>query len=203
MPNREGQQRLSHPLDLACHSCQTALLLSEHSAIFAYTVVTNLQGASVQVEDLSGLLRYLRGLALPCEPPVGVGSFLLLYASEREVVVWYSPAREQHHEGEVTIPYHRLAAAWEALVAGQTLDEFALDTLGEGPAGGRWLLALLAQVPGVRVQAQPLALAWFSDVPAESPAAPAKSGGSRRGRRRTTAPAKARTAGARARSGTC
>src|SRR5262245_50399995 len=125
-------------------------------------------GGAVLVKDLSGLLHYLRGLAAPCEPPVGVGSFLLLYASEREVVVWYSPAREQHHEGEVAIPCRRLAAAWEALVAGQPLDELALDTLGEGPAGGRWLLALLAQVPGVRVQEQPLTLAWSPEEPSTS-----------------------------------
>jgi hypothetical protein len=120
-------------------------------------------GASIEeLTTLSGLLGYLRGLAATCEPPIGVGSFVVLYASQREVVVWYSPAREEHREGEVSIPCRRVAAAWEALIAGQTLDEAALEALGEGPAGGRWLLALLAQAPGVRVEA-PLALAWSAE----------------------------------------
>jgi hypothetical protein len=117
-------------------------------------------GASIEeLRGLSGLLGYLRGLAGACEPPVGVGSFVVLYASEREVVVWYSPVREDHHEGEVAIPCRWVGAAWEALVAGQVLDEATLARLGEGPAGGRWLLALLAQAPGVEVR-QPLALVW-------------------------------------------
>jgi hypothetical protein len=105
-----------------------------------------------KLRTLDGLLAYLRGLAAPCAPPVGVGAFVVLYASAREVVVWYAPAREEHREGEVSIPCRRVAAAWEALVAGETLDEAALEAIGEGPAGGRWLLALLAQAPGVRVR---------------------------------------------------
>jgi hypothetical protein len=113
-----------------------------------------------RIEDFAGVLRHLRGLGAPCEPPIGVGSFLLLYASEREVVVWYSPAREQHREGEVAIPSARIAAAWQALTSGAILDERALEDYGQGPAGGRWLLALLAQIPGVAVRADPLALAW-------------------------------------------
>lgn len=106
------------------------------------------------------MLRHLRGLALPCFPPVGVGSFDVLYASEREVVVWYSPAREDHRSGEVTIPCPRLAVAWAALTGGESLDEAALERCGGSVAGGRWLLALLAQLPGVRVQTNPLCLAW-------------------------------------------
>lgn len=140
---------------------------------------------AARIEDFNALLRYLRGLAAPCEPPIGVGSFLLLYASEREVVVWYSPAREQHREGEVTIPCARIASAWRALTMGEILDETALESHGEGPGGGRWLLALLAQIPGVAVRADPLALAWApeeaGDDAEEIPAAPER--GKRRGTR--------------------
>jgi hypothetical protein len=110
--------------------------------------------------DFAGVLAHLRGLAAACEPPIGVGSFLVLYASAAEVVVWYSPARETHREGEVSIPCARLAAAWSVLTTGATLDEPALERLGDGPAGGRWLLALLAQLPGASVRDDPLTLAW-------------------------------------------
>ena len=112
------------------------------------------------VDDLEGVLRYLRAIAGTCEPPVGVGSFDVLYASEREIVVWYSPAREEHHEGEVTIPTVWLATAWTSLVAGTVLDEDSLRRIGMGIAGGRWLLALLAQLPGVQVREEPLILEW-------------------------------------------
>lgn len=116
--------------------------------------------------DFAGVLAHLRGLAAACEPPIGVGSFLVLYASAVEVVVWYSPARETHREGEVSIPCARLAAAWSTLTTGATLDEPALERLGEGPAGGRWLLALLAQLPGASVRDDPLTLAWQPPIPA-------------------------------------
>jgi hypothetical protein len=106
------------------------------------------------------VLRTLRRLPSPCEPPVGVGSFDLLYANEREVVVWYSPAREGHLPGEVAISCARLAAAWAALTAGEAMDEDALVAYGGGLGGGRWLLALLAQLPGVRLREEPLALLW-------------------------------------------
>jgi hypothetical protein len=110
--------------------------------------------------DFDTMLRHLRGLAAPCAPPVGVGSFLVLYASAREVVVWYSPVRDGHREGEVAIPCARLLAAWDALLAGQTLGEAALEALCSSAAGARWLLAILAQLPGVVVQAEPLAVTW-------------------------------------------
>ena len=106
------------------------------------------------------VLRALRRLPSPCEPPVGVGSFDLLYANEREVVVWYSPAREGHLPGEVAIPCARLATAWVALTAGEAMDEEALVAYGGGLGGGRWLLALLAQLPGMRLREEPLALLW-------------------------------------------
>jgi hypothetical protein len=130
--------------------------------------------------DFTGVLAHLRGLAAECEPPIGVGSFLVLYASAAEVVVWYSPARETHREGEVSIPSARLAAAWSALTTGATLDEPALERLGEGPAGGRWLLALLALLPGVVVRDDPLTLAWQPPIPTPVAVVPVISRPSRR-----------------------
>lgn len=128
-------------------------------------------------------LATLRNLAYPSAPPIGVGEFDVLYASEREVVVWYSPVREGQRAGEVAIPCARLAAAWAALTSGATLDEGALAEYGAGIAGGRWLLALLALLPGVRVQSEPLTLVWspvpVREVSAKKPRAhraPARSG---------------------------
>ena len=130
------------------------------------------------VREFEQVLAWLRALAWPCAPPIGVGEFVILYASPLEVVVWYSPAREGHRAGEVAIPCARLAAAWEALVAGEGLDEAALTALGGGPALGRWLLALLALLPGSHVQAEPLVLSWQPEtepVPVEAaPSAGAK-----------------------------
>ncbi|WIG61774.1 MAG: hypothetical protein OJF49_004522 [Ktedonobacterales bacterium] len=108
-------------------------------------------GGSGDSSSFDAVLRHLRGLAAPCEPPVGVGSFLLLYASEREVVVWYCPVREEHIEREVVIPCAPLLAAWAALETGERLDEPTLVEIGGSHAMGRWLLALLAQLPGVHV----------------------------------------------------
>src|SRR4249920_734879 len=106
------------------------------------------------------LLRALRRLERTCEPPIGVGAFDVLYASAIEVVVWYSPARPEHRPGEVAIPTAWLAAAWAALVDGARLEEAVLEELGQGVAGGRWLLAVLAQIPGVVTRVEPLALEW-------------------------------------------
>lgn len=144
------------------------------------------------------VLRFLRGLALPCFPPVGVGTFDMLYVSEREIVVWYSPAREEHREGEVCIPCARLASAWAALTAGEPLDEAALEQYGEGAAGGRWLLALLAQLPGVRIVPDPFSLVWSppaADEPAphEQPQAPGTSPARKPRKRRAKVKAASRT----------
>lgn len=109
---------------------------------------------------VEGILRSLRALERTCEPPIGVGAFDVLYASAVEIVVWYSPTRPEHRSGEVAIPTAWLAAAWAALVAGVRLEEPALEELGQGVAGGRWLLALLAQIPGVATRIEPLALEW-------------------------------------------
>lgn len=111
-------------------------------------------------ERLAAALRHLRGLYAPCVPPIGVGSFDVLYASEHEVVVWYSPAKEEHRAGEVTIPCACLADALNALEGGEVLDEAALCRVGGSVARGRWLLAVLALLPGVAVRSDPLLVSW-------------------------------------------
>jgi hypothetical protein len=116
--------------------------------------------ANNALADTEDILRCLRLLDRTCEPPIGVGAFDVLYASAVEVVVWYSPARADHHPGEVAIPTAQLAAAWTALVGGARLEETTLAELGQGLAGGRWLLAVLAQLPGVSARSEPLALEW-------------------------------------------
>lgn len=110
--------------------------------------------------DFESVLRYLRTLAEPCAPPMGAGGFDVLYASAREVVVWYSPARDGQLPREVAIPAEALATAWQSLATGAQLDEAALLESGLGIAGAHWIMALLAQVPGVQVRLEPLALAW-------------------------------------------
>ncbi len=104
----------------------------------------------------AALLRALRGLPGPCAPPVGAGEFDILYASEREVVVWYTPARDGVEQREVAIPGALLRAAWALALRGAPLDEAALRALAPGASGGRWLLALLAQVPGVETLREPV-----------------------------------------------
>ena len=116
------------------------------------------------------VLRYLRSLADPCAPPVGAGSFLLLYASADEVVVWFEPSAEhQRPPGEVLIPCALLANAWETLTNTGLLDLPALQFIAGGMAGAHWLLALLALLPGVRVSPEPLALIWAAPTPSPSP----------------------------------
>ena len=117
-------------------------------------------GESGAQTDVEAILRSLRALERTCEPPIGVGAFDVLYASAVEVVVWYSPARPEHRPGEVAIPTAWLAAAWTALIGGARLEEASLEEFGQGVAGGRWLLAVLAQIPGVVTRVEPLALEW-------------------------------------------
>ncbi|HEU0025652.1 MAG TPA: hypothetical protein VFQ25_00930 [Ktedonobacterales bacterium] len=100
----------------------------------------------------ASLLRALRTIPGPCAPPVGAGAFDILYASEREVVVWYQPARDGVEQREVTIPGALLRAAWALTRRGEPVEEAALRALATGAAGGRWLLALLAQVPGIETR---------------------------------------------------
>lgn len=111
----------------------------------------------------AALLRALRRLPGPCAPPVGVGAFDVLYASEREVVVWYVPARDGVEQREVAIPGPLLRAAWALALRGEPVDEATLRTLATGAAGGRWLLALLAQVPGVETQRELVEASGASD----------------------------------------
>jgi hypothetical protein len=108
--------------------------------------------AGQQLATFEDVLRHLRQIEEQCEPPIGVGTFDLLCASEREILVWYTPVREGHRAGEHAIPTQGLAAAWEALRTGTPLGEADLAALAANPAGGRWLLALLAQLPGVRIR---------------------------------------------------
>jgi hypothetical protein len=64
------------------------------------------------------------------------------------------------------------------------LEEAALEQLGQGMAGGRWLLAVLAQIPGVIARAEPLALEWSAPPATTTPTTPTTR---RRRSRRTTA----------------
>jgi hypothetical protein len=133
--------------------------------------------------DLADVLACLRAVEWPCAPPIGVGEFDVLYVSEAEVVVWYTPAREGQRTGEVAIPCARIAAAWQRLCTGATLDEAALAETCGGEGVGRWVLALLALVPGVRVRQEPVALVWTA--PELVVDAPVAVGGTKgRGRRR-------------------
>ncbi len=102
-------------------------------------------------------------MAGPCKPPVGAGSFEILYANTHEVVVWYAPMREGQQAREVAIPCALLLAAWETLMKGEPLTEATLCTLAGGAAGGRWLLVTLAQLPQVSLLADDegaLSLVW-------------------------------------------
>jgi hypothetical protein len=110
------------------------------------------------------VLTYLRSLADPCRPPLGAGDFLLLYASQVEVVVWFDPARElQRTPGEVLIPSAKLARAWSSLLAGETLDLPALGRIAGGTTGAYWLLALLSLLPEVDFSEEPPTVCWMPD----------------------------------------
>lgn len=110
--------------------------------------------------EFEEVARRLRALATTCEPPVGVGSFDVLYVNERELVVWYSPARDHQTPGEVAIACSAVHAAWAALVERGALDEAALLAIGQSQGAARWLLAILAQLPGVSFLAEPPTLRW-------------------------------------------
>jgi hypothetical protein len=129
----------------------------------AGTAQTARTAYSTITPEFESVLRFLRTLAEPCVPPLGAGGFDVLYASAREVVVWYSPARDDQQAREVVIPADALSAAWASLSAGTLLDEAILAALGLGSWGISWVIALLAQIPGVQVRhqpQQPLKLAW-------------------------------------------
>jgi hypothetical protein len=116
-----------------------------------------MDGGPAEFEEVA---RRLRAMATTCAPPVGVGSFDVLYVNERELVVWYSPSREHQRPGEVAIACSALRLAWEALLERGALDEAALLAIGQTNWTTRWLLAILAQLPGVSCVAEPLTLRW-------------------------------------------
>lgn len=121
--------------------------------IFDPTPATTEDATSDEAEaSFDALLRSLRTLPGPCAPPVGEGAFDILYASAREIVVWYIPAKDGVEQCEVAIPARLARVAWEALLRGDPMDEEALCALAGGRKGGRWLLALFAQAPAVEVR---------------------------------------------------
>ena len=122
--------------------------------------------------DLEDVLACLRAIEWPCAPPIGVGEFDVLYVSEAEVVVWYTPARDGQRTGEVAIPCAGIAAAWQRLSAGAALDEALLSAVCGGAGVGRWVLALLALVPGASVRQDPLTLHWSPPAPESAAPAP-------------------------------
>jgi hypothetical protein len=145
------------------------------------SIATNVTSAPPPFVAFADVLRFLRGLPGPCAPPIGAGAFDVLYASAREVVVWYAPAREGQVAREVAIPCAPLDAAWGALRDGSAVAEATLCALAGGAAGGRWLLVILGQLPMARVQADGdgvYTLAWSpGDAPGDTPdanAAPAE-----------------------------
>lgn len=121
------------------------------------------------------LARFLRGIATTCAPPLGVGSFDILYVNDRELVVWYSPVRDNQQPGEVAIARSCLRAAWGTLVERGRLDEADFIAIGASNKIARWLLAILAQAPGVSFIAEPVALMWrpaeMVVIPANEPGA--------------------------------
>lgn len=122
----------------------------------AAEVIPDFAPASAPAGDdaaFAELLRSLRAVPGPCAPPIGAGAFDILYASVREIVVWYSPAKDGAEQREVAIPARLARSAWAVLRRGEPVDEAALRELAAGAAGGRWLLALFAQLPTVEVRA--------------------------------------------------
>ena len=149
--------------------------------------------SDVADETFAELLASLRALPGPCAPPVGEGAFDILYASAREIVVWFISAHEGAAQREVVIPARLARRAWGMLLRGAPVDEVSLQALAAGAAGGRWLLALFAQLPGVEVRApasddgstpgQTVTLCWRGEAEDPQPTthasddAPAANGG--------------------------
>lgn len=101
----------------------------------------------------AALLASLRALPGPCAPPIGEGAFDILYASAREIVVWFVSARDGAAQKEVAIPARLAREAWALIRRGEPVSEAMLRAIAPGAAGGRWLLALFAQLPSVEVRA--------------------------------------------------
>jgi hypothetical protein len=100
----------------------------------------------------AALLAALRALPGPCAPPIGEGAFDILYASPREIVVWFVSAKDGAGQREVAIPARLAREAWALIRQGAPVSEAMLRALAAGAAGGRWLLALFAQLPSVEVR---------------------------------------------------
>jgi hypothetical protein len=98
------------------------------------------------------LLRDLRAIPGPCAPPIGEGQFDILFASKREIVVWFVSAKDGVEQKEVAIPARMAREAWELLRRGNPVDEVALRAVSPGAGGARWLLALFAQLASVEVR---------------------------------------------------
>lgn len=124
-----------------------------HAAMSAASATDAEREADVADDVFAALLGSLRTLPGPCSPPIGEGAFDILYASAHEIVVWFASAREGIAQREVVIPARLARRAWGVLLRGAPVDETALQALAAGPAGGRWLLALFAQLPDVEVRA--------------------------------------------------
>ena len=101
----------------------------------------------------AALLASLRALPGPCAPPIGEGAFDILYASAREIVVWFVSAKDGAAQKEVAIPARLAREAWALIRRGEPVSEATLRAIAAGAAGGRWLLALFAQLPSVEVRA--------------------------------------------------
>jgi hypothetical protein len=100
----------------------------------------------------AALLAALRALPGPCAPPIGEGAFDILYASPHEIVVWFASAKDGAAQREVAIPARLAREAWALIRQGAPVSEATLRALAAGAAGGRWLLALFAQLPSVEVR---------------------------------------------------
>lgn len=135
-------------------------LASADAPVEAVEIVPDNAPANVAESDaahdeaaFAALLAALRVLPGPCAPPIGEGAFDILYASAREIVVWFVSARDGAAQKEVAIPARLAREAWALIRRGEPVSEAMLRAIAAGAAGGRWLLALFAQLPSVEVRA--------------------------------------------------
>lgn len=106
------------------------------------------------------VVRFLRSLADSRALPGGVGSFDVLYINDVEIVLWLTPGREGQRLGEHAVPTSCLETVWEVLRAATFLDEPTVADLVGSRGHGRWLLALLGALPGVRLDEEALTLRY-------------------------------------------
>ena len=125
--------------------------VNAESAIIADPTLAHVADAADDAA-LATLLRSLRAIPGPCAPPIGEGAFDILYASAREIVVWFVSAKDGVEQKEVAIPTRLAREAWEVIQRGEPVDAAALRAIAAGASGGSWLLALFAQLPSVEVR---------------------------------------------------